>query len=155
MMRLNGAELYGNLNIDCRSGDNTEQLEFLFLGLYFMTLETSFERYQAVGLLLQRVPNSAAVLSRAGICEMFDTSIHPEFGRPDFEEQPEISQNSIHFVSSLAQQKKISCLSEELFDPDYGYDVIMIWSRVSSQLEAHIDIQDRRFPGRCATNNIV
>jgi hypothetical protein len=126
MMCLKGTNLYVDSKIDCWSGDDTEQLGFLFLGLYFMTLRTSSERYQAVGLLLQPVPNSTAVFSRAGICEISDTSIGPVSVWRILEEQPEISQNSIHFMSSLAQPKKISWLSDELFDPEYGYEIIII-----------------------------
>lgn len=110
-----------------REDGDEDGMNLIFLGLYSVAAPLSLEEYfGAAGILLQKVPGTAATFLRAGFCQIIDYNKLPSLYYEISVRDGGPFRNSSNFMFRLVRPTRIGSLPDEFFDPTRGYAIKII-----------------------------
>jgi hypothetical protein len=111
--------------LDVSEDQVASNLALVWICLYMLAYPDTPDSYhEAYGLLLRPTPGSENQFERAGLAW-----VHFTPGQIHYPRTPEQEESDTHaekFIAGLLQPKKISCLPNELYNPEYGYTIKII-----------------------------
>lgn len=111
--------------LDVSEDQVASNLALVWICLYMLAYADTPDSYhEAYGLLLRPTSGSENQFERAGMAWVHFTPGQIHY--PRTLEQEESDAHAEKFIAGLLHPSKVSCLPDELFDPDHGYTIRII-----------------------------